>query len=152
MNTTNSLQNEHNNNYVVVNVCQLETTQSGTPHTSGRFTLSTYPQSYPQKERKNKMKYRGIKRLTEPKYKYSVEETSTDRREYEIITDKKLNRDEVIEIISSASLGNHNTMVGVELKDDKAYVTHTDTIYGDDSHQVIFLYSGGTFKEVLDDE
>ena len=98
------------------------------------------------------MKYRGIKRLTEPKYKYSVEETSTDTREYEIITDKELNRDEVIEIISSASLGNHNTKVGVELKDDKAYVTHTDTIYGDDSHQVIFLYSGGTFKEVLDDE
>jgi hypothetical protein len=36
------------------------------------------------------MKPRGIKRLTEPKYKYSVEETSTDRREYEIITDKNL--------------------------------------------------------------
>lgn len=87
------------------------------------------------------------------KYTYSVEETSTDTREFEITTDKKLNRDEVIEIISSASLGNHNTKVGVELKDNKAYVTHKDTVFGDDSQQVIFLYSGDTFKGVvLDDE
>ena len=73
------------------------------------------------------------------KYKYSIEEYSQDTREYAVESEKKLSRDEIVEVISCATLHNHNTKVGVPLKGGgKAYVKHVDTIYGDDSQVNVF--------------
>ena len=68
------------------------------------------------------------------KLQYTVLEYSQDAREFWIDSAKKLSRDEVIEVISSASLNQSNTKVGVEVKGKgKVYVRHVNTVYGDDS-------------------
>lgn len=71
--------------------------------------------------------------------KYSIEEYSQDTREYVVESEHQLNRDEIVEVISSACLHNHNTKVGVYVEGKgKAYVKHVDTIYGDDSQTIVF--------------
>ena len=68
------------------------------------------------------------------KLQYTVTEYSQDAREFWIDSEKKLSRDEVIEVISSASLNKSSTKVGVEVQGKgKVYVRHVNTVYGDDS-------------------
>jgi hypothetical protein len=72
-------------------------------------------------------------------FKYSIEEYSQDTREYLVESEHQLTRDEIVEVIGGACLHNHNTKVGVYVKDKgKAYVKHVDTIYGDDSQTIVF--------------
>ena len=67
------------------------------------------------------------------KYEYMVEESSQDTKEFKVVSNEKLNRDEIINAISCSSL-NENSIDIIRLNNNKKVIktSYSGTEYGDD--------------------
>jgi len=67
------------------------------------------------------------------KYEYIVEESSQDTREFKVVSNEKLSRDEIINAISCSSL-NENSIDIIRLNNNKKVIktSYSGTEQGDD--------------------
>jgi len=66
------------------------------------------------------------------KYEYIVNESTQDTREFKVVSNKKLNRDDIINAISHSSMNEHSIDI-TRLNNNKKVVTsYNGTEYGDD--------------------
>jgi len=66
------------------------------------------------------------------KYEYIIKESTQDTKEFKVVSNQKLNRDEIINAISCSSM-NKNSIDITRLNNNKKVVTsYNGTEYGDD--------------------